>query len=572
MAETDLEAPGGPVETISPAGGVETAPPPEKAPTAAHVKPGDALSGLLERYTSMQAALSESYGPLIRDASKAVTGAETEAAKTSERVLRPAIEGVKASASVPVPPLPKMVPEPPVPDRRARPFLANKDGESAVSAIVTGLGLLAQLAMGGRAPVTALHAMTGAMNGWAAGDAVRADREWQQYLRTVDLIRHENAHGLKLWEAAMSASGTNMLQAEARYKAATAEAGLSDKWAAVAQGGMGRLLETLKYEQGLINGVFDRSAKVLELQAMHELRAAHDRQTAEFRQQQLELQGRRQDETERSNREKEAAKLRAANDFMKLLPAPVRSELMGNADSYGRIMAGETPTQAQIDAANASANRRSVDRAAAVGRDAADRPQRTPTESMKRLEDLTSAQAYIGEMDRLTRSPNVRLDMVLGGLRPLINQKIQTRRLGPFPLPQEIAQRLSPDELRFIAVTQDYADALLRVRSGASTTEPELQRMVTGFVPEQSVTPEAYRARLELQDDLLSSKKGIILDYLEAGGYRAPKVTPSPVKKPEGALSPPKPGMVRARRKADGRKGWISPEDVGDKYEAIGGR
>lgn len=294
MADTDTapEAPESPVAAPLPAGDTTTAPPAAKGPEIAPQKPADAITGLLDRYLANQRVLTETYGPAIRQASEAVTAAEVRAAETSERALRPAIEGVKAAASVPAPPLPQAIPEPPVPSLRPRPFLASKEGEGAVSAVVTGLGLLATLAMAGRAPVAALNSLTGAMNGWAAGDAVRADREWREYLQTVDRIRHENGQALRLWDAAMQASGANMLQAEARYKAATAEAGLADKWAAVAQGGMGRLLEMLKYEQGVLNGVFDRTASLLNIQASHELRGAIQRQTAEYRQAQLDLRER----------------------------------------------------------------------------------------------------------------------------------------------------------------------------------------------------------------------------------------------------------------------------------------
>lgn len=292
MADTALEAPSSPVETPPPAGQVDIAPPPAQAPEIASTEPGKApepargeagaILGLLDRYLKGQAAIDEFYGPRLRATAQASDEAAVQAAKVSEQALRPAIEGVKAAASVPVPPLPKMAPEPPVPDRRPRPFLSAPGGEQAVSAVVSGLGLLAQLAMSGRAPVAALNSLTGAMNGWAAGDAVRSEREWKQYLQTVDQIRHENGQALRLWEAAMQASGANLLQAEARYKASTAEAGLADKWAAVPVGNMGRLLEMLKYEQGVVSGVFDKSANVMNMLLMDRHRQAVEAQTAEY--------------------------------------------------------------------------------------------------------------------------------------------------------------------------------------------------------------------------------------------------------------------------------------------------
>ena len=54
---------------------------------------------------------------------------------------------------------------------------------------------------------------------------MRAQREWQQYLATVDKINAENITAQRAWEDAMRVHGSNELAARAQYVVAQAQAG-----------------------------------------------------------------------------------------------------------------------------------------------------------------------------------------------------------------------------------------------------------------------------------------------------------------------------------------------------------
>ena len=49
----------------------------------------------------------------------------------------------------------------------------------------------------------------------------------------------------------------------------------------------------------------------------------------------------------------------------------------------------------------------------------------------------------------------------------------------PIALPQDMLQKLTPDQERFLTLVQDYADTVLRLRSGAQINEQEFQRMLS---------------------------------------------------------------------------------------------
>lgn len=569
-----LEAP---ESTIATPAGVDR-PAPDKSspggttPPTADAKP-DALETLLARYNRSTAALAEFYTPKVDAAEQAATAARGAEQRVFDTTVKPGLQGVRDAAGVvraAAGAVPSPLPEPRVPDTRGRSFLA-VDGGAAVGAVIQGLGLLAQLAMAGGAPTVALGALTGAMNGWAKGDQARADADWQRYLATVDSIRHENAQALKSWQAVMEASGTNLTQAQARLAVDMAEQGQAARAAEVAQLGVDSAYKRWQAEQKIVDGVFDRTEKLLNHQAMEQLRQATLANTAAFQQAQLALSGRKQDEVKRANLEKERLKREAGADIFKNLPAGVKAELLTDPEVKKSVEGGEGITSDQIAAALGRINEKALARAREQGLNAANIPQRTPTESLRRLEDLTLAQSYIAEMDRLATSATVKLDRVVGGIRPWFNQIAQTGKVGPFPVSEPEQAKLTSDERRFLALTQDYADTILRLRSGAAINESEFRRMLQ-FIPDQSVTPQTFMARTKLQADLLQSKKAIINAALRGGGYRAPEITPAPLggKTPEQRVAEQQ--TLKVRRKKDGLRGTLilePGEKIPPEYEVV---
>jgi len=191
------------------------------------------------------------------------------------------------------------------------------------------------------------------------------------------------------------------------------------------------------------------------------------------------------------------------------------------------------PTPEQVAKAitdhEAALTARAVDAARQQGLAAAQIPARTPVEQQKATESIVSARSQMTELARL--APAVNLPSLVGGIRPWANQIIQTGKIGPIPIP---AGSLTPEQNRFLALVQDYADSVLRLRSGAQINEQEFQRMLA-FLMQPGVTADVFTARMQLQDDLLRVKQEIQAEVLRQSGYRAPSMPP-----PSMSPGPPK--------------------------------
>lgn len=206
--------------------------------------------------------------------------------------------------------------------------------------------------------------------------------------------------------------------------------------------------------------------------------------------------------------------------------AEVKAEGPKATGGTGDILGGmgltpATASPAQFETARTQAKSEEegmrVREAQAIGENAAKIPARIPAEHLKRLEDVSMAQHQTDEMLRLV--PQVRLSQIVGGLKPWINDIIQSGRVGPLTIPEGTLGTLTPAENRFLALTQDYADSVLRLRSGAQINEQEFKRML-GFLANPAVQPDVFKSRLQLQVDMLGKRGEIIRNTLKEGGYR----------------------------------------------------
>jgi hypothetical protein len=192
-----------------------------------------------------------------------------------------------------------------------------------------------------------------------------------------------------------------------------------------------------------------------------------------------------------------------------------------------------------------------IDQAAAQGQNAAMIPQRTPEGQIKDFSAIDLAQGQLNEMLRL--APKVNLPQIAGGLAPWVNSIAQTGKVGPIPVPPEVSGTLTPEQNRFLAMLQDYADQVLRLRSGAQINEQEFKRML-GFLASPDVRPDVLMERLRLQQDFLRAKREGLGATLQGAGYRvpppmAPSFTPpagapAPIEVP-GAAPPPQPSLLQ---------------------------
>lgn len=199
--------------------------------------------------------VQESISALMPDYTakrKAVEEAEKQSLESRKATLAPAIEKLKAAAGANAPPPPLESPEPAVPDISPRAFLGG-EGKNALQQIVAGLGLLVSSAVGAkRAPAQALGALTGAMRGWAEGDAERASRDWHHYEGLVAKMNRENQKAVKAWERALVIRGGNQQDAKLFFEGAMAEAGLTDMAADYAGKDYQRIGTDLTMMQGLL--------------------------------------------------------------------------------------------------------------------------------------------------------------------------------------------------------------------------------------------------------------------------------------------------------------------------------
>lgn len=206
--------------------------------------------------------------PLIKkyiDQSGLVGEMEKKGLEEKKRLLPPAIEKVKQAAAIPTPPIPRMAPEPERPDITAKPFLST-EGKNALQTVVAGLGTLVTMVAGMKAPVAALGAITGAMTGWAEGDAERAGRDWKTYEAQVARMNRENEKAMKLWEAARIQRADDQQAAQMLFQATSAEAGLGDYSTMVAEHGMERTGQVLSTMSSMMNHSILQQNKVLETQ------------------------------------------------------------------------------------------------------------------------------------------------------------------------------------------------------------------------------------------------------------------------------------------------------------------
>lgn len=246
------------------------------------------------------------------------------------------------------------------------------------------------------------------------------------------------------------------------------------------------------------------------------------------------------------------------------LPGEVQAELRADPDLKGAPTVPQV--RAAIDRVDAALLKRSVEVSKQQGLAAAGLPARTPEADLKRVQDVALAQSQIGELIRLV--PKVELGSLVGGIQPWANQVLQTGRVGPIPVPEALTGKLTTDQERFLALTQDYADSVLRMRSGAQINEQEMQRMLK-FLTEPGLRPQTFVTRLQLQSELLGVRQEILGRSLKEGGYRAPTVTPPTITPPPHALSA---AELKGLPDATLHPGAVFQNSKGARVRSVGGR
>lgn len=415
----------------------------------------------------------------------------------------------------------------PPPSLGLTPFLSPREGEAPeqlVSKFILAAGLFAG-GVGGMVAKDArgsLAALKGALEGWQAGDRERADRAFADWKAKAE-------QALQAWQIERTSY-------EDWFKTANNS---------IEQMMSGLTLTALKHDNATAADIF-RSASLDKAVSFFQERDKAAREWAET-----------------------IGKLSKADAdaALKGFPEGVRAELMADPEARKQIDAGNRPTDDQIRKAITAVDKRILDRQVESARQqgyyAALIPQRTPDVFIKDLRDIGLAGSQINEMGRL--ADRIDLSQTIGGLRPWINEMVQTGRAGPFPISATAMGTLNDDQRRFLALVQDYADTVLRMRSGAAINEQEFKRML-GFITEQGITPDTFRSRLALQGDLMRAKGEAVGTLLTSGGYRNPGIV-SPSLAPPEPPGPPAPSMPSA----SGNKDRVLRDTVtGKRYRSNG--
>lgn len=422
----------------------------------------------------LQQRLQEGQGrmaPVLADAEQAVTNRELPSP----------------------PPVPQIGPPPSL---GLTPFLAPVAGEApetSIAKLIQLVGLFGASVSGAvRGDARAgLASLTGALQGWQAGDKERADRAFADYQAKTDAA-------IKAWQIERTGYQDMMARAdmdlESKFKLVqlTALANQNDQVAAAAEA---RDLEKLV-------GMLGEESKV----------------AAELEKEMMKLA---------------ASKLGADRaDALKGMTAEVRTELEGTEGAREYINAGVTPPAHMIREANARVKQelaaRQIEVAERTGLAAAARPERTPPAALEALEALDFARGQLSEMKRLI--PLIPLEETVGGARPWINKIMQEGKVAGIPIP--IKAGMSADQVRFLTLLQDYSDAIVRSRTGSAMPAGEYQNLLK-WIPDQQITGPALIARLNLNDDTVRARAASRRAYLAGGGYRSPEpgvpsLAPSP--------------------------------------------
>ena len=183
----------------------------------------------------------------------------------------------------------------PPPSRGLRDFLATSENESPAASIgklIQGMSLFANVAVGGsrRNALGGMAALAGALAGWQAGDADRADRAFKDWEAQTATALKEYDLQRTAYTDALTASGLTLDGRIQKARLTALEQGDTQAMLALESGTIGEMLDLLTKRD-------DAKAKLtLDVQKMLDARSEASRREAAQR------------ETERHNRETESAK------------------------------------------------------------------------------------------------------------------------------------------------------------------------------------------------------------------------------------------------------------------------
>jgi hypothetical protein len=563
----------------------------EVAPKATEAK--DPFPSLLEFAEKRTKAYQDIFGTPEEMKAK-IQGAEQKAATaeaTSEGVWKdvmvPALVDVIKAARIPVPKPQELLPQPVVPDTTARPFMDVSE-KNALGAVVSTLGMMAQMAMAGKAPVAALGAVTGAMEGWHAGDKERGDRQWKTFLAETERINRTNRDNLALFDAAMVRHTTNLQAAQAEVIASMYAHGHYDAAARVARDGVVQAFNQAYDLQNHTDKMWGDIIKIIEAQTTRDLKLEMERNR-------LTLQDAWHREMARSREEdrKSREAIARQNFNEKVREFEVKRSDKAAADGGGQgftpealelasqqyyttgnlppLGMGKASTDARVKIMN-----RAGELASTAGTTGADFVARTQFAKGSQAE-LSKLQVQRGQImafahtaDQNLNAANALAKKVDAQGVPVINRWILAGR-----------KRIEgdPDVTQFHIYTDRAVAEIARITSSATGggVSSDSARREANELLQIAYTPEQFDAAVTaLKKEVDFRREGFEkqIKAVEDNVRRLlPQQSGTPLPGGGPKQTPPRPGMIRVRRKSDGEPGWLDRKDLGsDLYEVIEGQ
>jgi hypothetical protein len=556
----------------------------EVAPKATEAK--DPFASLLDYQNTREKAIESMFGtPQERRAEIDQAKAKQATAEaTSEGVWKdvmvPALVDVIKAARTPTPAVPQMLPQPPVPDTTARPFMDVSE-KNALGAVVSTLGMMAQMAMAGKAPVAALGALTGAMEGWHAGDKERGDRQWKTFLAETERINRTNRDNLALFDASMVKHTTNLQAAQAEVIASMYAHGHYEGAARVARDGVVQAFNQAYDLQTHTDKMWGDIIKIIEARQTRDL-------TLAMQQNRLDLQDAWHRELIKSREEdrKSREAIAGRNFNEKVREFEVKRGDAGGAGSPGMTDSAKRDA-AEIYYMTGKLPPLGVGRAArdtkleimALAGDMGERAGAKPGDLIARQQFVRASQSELSQLmaqrGKLTAFASTARENLKAAIE--LSKKVDAQGI-PVINRWILAGRKKiegdPDVTQFDIFTNRAVAEIARLTSSATGggVSTDSARREADELLQTAFNPGQFEAAAGALDKEVDFRLDGFEKTIKAIQINVRRLAPSGGT-PSGAggtkPTPPRPGMIPVRKKNTNDYGWIEKKDLSDVYEDL---
>jgi hypothetical protein len=148
--------------------------------------------------------------------------------------------------------------------------------------------------------------------------------------------------------------------------------------------------------------------------------------------------------------------------------------------------------------------------------------QPAPQGALQGFTNLERTEAALGNIATLAKK--VDPARIGGGMQKVLMDVATTGQWNGLPIPEALRAQFSPDEIRMVQEMENFADYILRLRSGGQTAETELKRMFS-FLASGRMTSDALTESLKLLQRAVDTERRIQTDMFNANRWLVPSST-----------------------------------------------